>query len=131
MGIAVPGMREWVPMAVGLAAGAIVAYADNYAFGGEISPAIIVGMLLAVTAALGAVLGRRGWLPGMAAWTCIPLAHLARHVLGMPDTLRPNTYGSIMLLAAFTLGVAIVGVGCGLMCRKVGIGTASRASEPT
>jgi hypothetical protein len=116
--------------AVGIAAGAVVAYVDNVAFGGEISPVVIVAMLLAATAMFGLVWGGRGWLPAFSAWACIPLAHLVKHVLGLPDTLHPNTYASILLLAAFTLGVTLAGTGGGLVFRSLGTGTARSGSKP-
>ena len=33
----------------------------------------------------------------------------------MPDTLHPNTYLSVLYLAIFTLAVAIIGFGFGLL----------------
>jgi len=33
------------------------------------------------------------------------LIHFVKHVLGLPDTLHPNTYGSILMLAVFSLVV--------------------------
>ena len=121
---------KWpVPLGVGLAAGAAIVYVDNYAFEGEVSPIIIVAMLLAATATAGATWGRRGWVAAIAAWACVPLAHLAKHVLGLPDTLHPNTYASILLLAAFTLVVATVGTVCGVLVRRLTTGSASSDSK--
>jgi len=111
-------LSTWpVRLAVGLAGGAAMAYVDNFAFEGEVSPIVIVAMLLAATAAAGASWGRRGWLAAAAAWVCVPVAHVVKHVLGLPDTLHPNTYVSIMYLAAFTLVVAIIGTGSGVLLR--------------
>jgi hypothetical protein len=47
------------------------------------------------------------------------LAHLIKHVLGLPDTMQPNTYTSILMLAAFTLAVATIGTGCGILLRRL------------
>ncbi|MBE0594716.1 MAG: hypothetical protein IH616_20190, partial [Gemmatimonadales bacterium] len=47
-----------------------------------------------------------------------------------PDTLHPNTYASILLLAAFTLGVTLAGTGGGLVFRSLGTGTARSGSKP-
>jgi hypothetical protein len=119
-----------VRTAIGLAAGAIIACVDNFAFGGEVSPMVIVILLLATTAMAGIVWGGRGWLPALSAWACVPLVHLVKHVLGLPDTIQPNTYNSILLLAAFTLGVALVGIGCGLSFRRLASGPRVAIRDP-
>jgi len=48
-------------VAVGLAAGLAIAYVDNVAFEGEVSPIVTVAMLLATTTTAGGFSGRRGW----------------------------------------------------------------------
>lgn len=116
--------NKWsVRLGIGFAAGATIAYVDNFAFEGEASPIIIVAMLLAATAIAGGIWGQRGWVAVAAAWASVPLAHVVKHVLGLPDTLQPNTYMSILMLAAFTLVVAALGTGCGLLIRRLTTGT--------
>lgn len=105
-------------------------YVDNFAFEGEVSPIVIVAMLLAVTVAVGAAWGRRGWVAAAVAWACVPVAHLVKHVLGLADTLHPNTYASILLLAAFTLLVAILGTGLGVSIGGRRPGVTSPAVTP-
>jgi predicted membrane protein len=102
-------------LALGLGVGIAIACVDNFAFGGEVSPIVIVGLLIVSTTTFGGVWGRAGWMPVLAAWMCVPLAHLVKHVLGLPDTLQPNTYTSILMLAAFTLAVATVGTVAGML----------------
>jgi hypothetical protein len=111
-----------VRLAAGLVAGATVVWVDNVAFEGEVSPIVVVALLLAATGAAGVVWGRRGWLAAAATWACVPAAHVIKHALGLPDTLHPNTYMSILYLAAFTLIVAAAGTGCGVLVRRLGIG---------
>ena len=111
-----------MPLGVGIAAGAAIVYVDNFAFEGEVSPIIIVALLLAATAAAGFIWGRHGWVAAIAAWVCVPLAHLIKHLLGLPDTLHPNTYASILMLAAFTLVVAAIGTGCGVLLGRLTTG---------
>jgi hypothetical protein len=120
----------WRPLVTGLVAGAAIVYVDNWAFGGEVSPLIIVGLLLAATVIAGALWGRSGWIAATVSWACIPLAHAVKHVLGWPDTLHPNTYTSILYLAAFTLVVAAFGTGCGVLARRLAIGTPRRDQGP-
>jgi hypothetical protein len=113
-----PFLLNWpAQLGAGLLAGAAIVCVDNFAFEGEVSPIIIVGLLLAATALAGATWGRRGGLTAAVTWACVPLAHLVKHALGWPDTLHPNTYTSILYLAVFTLVVATVGIGCGLFAR--------------
>jgi hypothetical protein len=52
-------------------------------------------------------------------WASVPLAHVIKHVLGLPDTLHQNTYTSILYLAAFTLSVATLGAACGMLARRL------------
>jgi len=101
-------------ISLGVAAGAAIAAVDTVALAGEVSPIVIVALLLAATSGAGAFWGRRGWPFGIASWACIPLAHLARHVMGWPDTLQLNTYASIGMLAAFSLAVVAIGTACGI-----------------
>ena len=102
-------------LAVGLVAGAVIAGIDAFAFGGEVSPIVIVSLLLLATTAVAGLWGRAGRLAAAAAWVCLPLGHLVRHVLGLPDTVQPNTYASILLLAAFTFVIAVLGTGAGML----------------
>jgi len=103
----------------GFAAGVAIAAVDNFAFEGEVSPIVIVGMLFTVTAIAGRIWGWRGGLASVVAWVCVPLPHVVKHLLGLPDTLQPNTYTSILMLAAFTFAIAGIGTGCGVLLRKL------------
>ena len=112
-------LSKWhAPAAFGLVAGALAIYIDNVAFEGEASPIVVVITLLVVTATAAAVWGRRGWLANAIAWACVPAAHVAKHLLGLPDTLHPNTYRSIAMLAVFTLVVAVVGTAAGTLVHR-------------
>ena len=123
------GSVTWlVRFGVGLAAGIGIAYVDNYAFRGEVSPIVVVVMLLALTSAAAGIWGRRGWITATAAWICVPLAHLVKHVVGLPDTLHPNTYGSILMLAGFTFVVAALGTGAGMLVHRSAVRAESGTS---
>jgi hypothetical protein len=122
-----PILSKWPKLlGAGLVAGAVIVYVDNCASEGEVSPIIIIALLLAATAIAGAMWGRTGWVTAAVTWACVPLAHIVKHVLGLPDTLNPNTYTSILYLAAFTLGVAVAGTGCGVMVRRLASGPVRR-----
>ena len=93
----------------GIACGTAIALVDNLAHGGEVSPVVIVVLLLAASVAAGALWGLSGW-PAMALiWVAVPAPHVVLLAVGLPDTLHPATWPSIGQLAAFT---ALV-VGCG------------------
>jgi hypothetical protein len=126
-----PILSKWpLHLGVGLIAGAAIVYVDNFAFAGEVSPIIIVALLLAATATAGAMWGRRGWLAAAVTWACVPLAHFVKHVLDLPDTLHPNTYTSILYLAVFTLVVATVGTACGVLVRRLATGPVRHEQKP-
>jgi len=120
-----------VRLGLGLAAGAIIVYIDNFAFEGEVSPIVIVAMLLVVTATAGALWGWQGWITAVTAWACVPLAHVVKHILGLPDTLQPNTYTSIFYLAVFSLVVTIIGAGLGMLVHRLATGNTDHRSQPT
>jgi hypothetical protein len=83
-------------------------------------------MLVAIAATAAGIWGRYGWIAAGGAWMLVPLAHLIKHVLSVPDTLHPNTYGSILMLAAFTLAVTALGTGVGMLIHR----GSGRASHP-
>lgn len=102
----------------GFVAGLVIAFVDNIAFQGEVSPIVIVVMLLIAAATAAGLWGRQGWIAAAGTWLCVPLVHLVKHVFGLPDTLHPNTYTSILMLAAFTLAVTALGAGGGLLIHR-------------
>jgi hypothetical protein len=119
---------DWrVRLAAGAVAGGLIVYIDNFAFAGEVSPVVVIGLLFVVTFAAGEMWGLRGWDAALVAAACVPLAHIAKHLLNLPDTLHPNTYGSILSLAAVCVLVSAVGLGCGAAVRGLqGKWTSSR-----
>lgn len=108
-----------VVLGIAVVLGVVIAAVDNVAIEGEVSPIVIVGMLLVATAIVGMLGARRAWLAALAVWVWVPLAHVVKHVLGMHDTLHPNTYVSIMMLGVFTLVVALVGTALGVLARRL------------
>ncbi|MGC1459457.1 MAG: hypothetical protein WA825_14370 [Steroidobacteraceae bacterium] len=98
---------------MGTVVGVIIASIDNFAFGGEVSPILILGMLLVATAVAGYFWGIRCAPAVMLIWIFVPALHLVNLGLGLPDTLHPRTYGSALKLAAFTAVVAVIGAAGG------------------
>lgn len=118
-----------VRLAAGLMVGLVIAGVDNFAFEGEVSPIVIVVLLLAATTITMAIWGGKGIWAALAAWLCLPLAHFFKHIFGLPDTLQPNTYVSILALAAFTFGVACVGAGIGVLIHRGVVGRSSNGEK--
>jgi hypothetical protein len=112
------GTSRFGRISLGLLAGAAIAYLDNGAFRGEVSPILVLATLLLVAALAAGVWGRRAVIAAVACWACLPLTHIVKHALGLPDTLQPNTYLSIAYLAAFSLLITAAGVGVGLIIHR-------------
>jgi hypothetical protein len=110
---------------LGLLAGGLISAVDNFAFGGEVSPIMIVILLAGASATL-AYLFRNAWVTALAVWICMPLVHVAKHLAGLPDTIQPNTYASILMLAIFTLIVSLAGAGAGAGLRHSHSGSSGR-----
>lgn len=103
---------------IGIVAGVTISIIDNYAFEGEVSPIVIVLLLLAASGFAGLLYSWRGWFSVFVMWMFVPAAHLIKYVLGLPDTLHPNTLNSILKLAIFTLVVVTIGISGGVLLRK-------------
>ena len=106
-------------LGIGLIVGLVIALVDNFSLSGEVSPIVIVALLLAAAFACGANWGWRGWPAAAGVWMFVPSSHLVKHVLDLPDTLHPNTYKSILMLAAFSFVVTAIGLGCGALSQKL------------
>jgi hypothetical protein len=111
--------RRSVLVGGGFVTGLTIGFVDNFAFRGEVNPIMVVAMLLAATVVPGFIFGLRGWVAAATTWVCIPLVHVVKHLLDLPDTMHPNTYVSILVLAAFTFVVSAVGIGCGMFLRVI------------
>jgi hypothetical protein len=107
---------------VGLIAGIIIVYIDNFAFQGEVSPILIVVMLLFSTIIVGALWKWHAWIAAVTVWICVPAAHVVKHLLGLPDTLHPNTYTSILMLAIFTFVISAIGFLFGTLINRISKG---------
>ena len=113
-------LSNWqMRLLVGLIAGAVIVFIDNFAFQGEVSPIVIVIMLLVSNITVGAIWKWQAWIATVTIWICVPLAHVVKHLLGLPDTLHPNTYTSIFMLAVFTFVVSSIGFLFGTLINKV------------
>lgn len=109
---------------IGLAIGSCIAFTDNYAFEGEISPVVIVAFLFISAFSVVALFGNPGCIAAIGIWFCLPISHFIKIGLGLPDTLHPATFRSAVLLAVFTLIVVSIGSACGMVFRRLAYGAA-------
>jgi hypothetical protein len=101
----------------GIACGVAIALVDGVASGGEVSPVVVVALLLAASAAIGALWGFSGWPAAVVVWAAVPAPHAVKLSIGLTDTLHPNTWASIAQLAGFTAVVVAIGGGGGALLR--------------
>ena len=100
----------------GIACGVAIALVDGFANGGEVSPVVVVALLLAASAAIGALWGLSGWPAAAIVWAALPAPHVIKLAIGLTDAQHPSTWASIAQLAGFTgVVVAIGGVGGALL----------------
>ena len=104
-------------MRLGLAAGLVVSAVDLYAAGGHVPPVVIVALQVIASGALGALWGGAGWAGAIAVALPLPAVHAIRHARGWPDTISPNTWDSIVMMALFALAVAGAGFAAGAVLR--------------
>ncbi len=109
----------WLRAGTAALVGCGIAAVDSFAAGGEVSPIVMVAMLVVSCAAAGVVWGVRARLVAVMIWVWLPMAHVLKHALGLPDTIYPNTYSSIAKLGLFTFVVSAIGLGFGLALRRL------------
>jgi hypothetical protein len=100
-------------------AGVSISAVDNFLFGGEVTPILPVLLLLFGAIGVGCLRGTGKWFAIVLLWVWLPMAHVLKHMFDVRDTLQPNTYDSIAILAAFTLAVALSGLVIGIGLRRV------------
>lgn len=84
------------------------------------SPIVVVAVLLAFSGVIAFAWNRRAMVPLLMLWAPLPVSHAVRMALGLPDTLHPDTVGSLIALAAFAMLVVAVGGSVGALLRKSG-----------
>jgi hypothetical protein len=113
-----PRFRELLPYAAAAALGVLTAGIDVSApFGDDTEKATLL-LLAAFSGLLGFLLPRGPWRWALAVAVWLPLGHLVLHVLGLKDTINPNTYATILLLLPVSLVACSVGAYAGAFLRK-------------
>jgi NhaP-type Na+/H+ or K+/H+ antiporter len=109
-----------IELAFGLLAGVAIAAVDRFALRGEVSPLVIIAMLLAAALLAGSLWGIRGWIAAIAMWVCVPGARSMEYALSRRDALEPNAFQSTVILAASTFAVTAIGFAIGLAIKRTG-----------
>lgn len=104
---------------VSVVVGILLSVIDNFASGGELSPIVIVVLLFVAVLIYGLLWGWKGWNSAVATWMWLPLIHLVKRAANLPDTIHPNTFQSILLLAVFSLVVSGVGLSLGAIINRL------------
>lgn len=94
--------------------GLVIAYVDLFADRGEISPAVVLFLLLIA----GAIHRKFSLLLAVLTAVSLPAVHLALHVAGRKTTLQPDTVTSILMIGAVSACAATIGVLIGAAARR-------------
>jgi hypothetical protein len=98
--------------------GLLIAAADVAApFGDDTAP-FIVFLWLLTSGVLGFARPRRPWWWAVSVGPWLPLTHLIRHALGWSGPIRPDTYGSALILLVFSVAVCSLGAYGGALARR-------------
>jgi len=98
--------------------GLFISALDNYAFEGEISPIFIIMLLFLFSSGMALIINTEAYILSIIIWVFLPAVHFIKHLLGLSDSIQPNTYESILLLALVTFAVSQVGFMVGCTIRK-------------
>jgi hypothetical protein len=91
---------------------------DLFADGGEISPAVVLALLLTAGAIVGAIHKRFSLLLAVLTAVSLPVVHLALHISGRKTTLQPDTVASILMVGLVAGCAATIGVLIGAAARR-------------
>ncbi len=98
--------------------GLIIVCVDLFADRGEISPAVVLALLLGAGAIVGAIHKRFSVLLAVLTAVSLPGIHLALHLAGRKTTLQPDTVTSILMVGVVAVCAATIGVLIGAAARR-------------
>ena len=98
--------------------GLIIVCVDLFADRGEISPAVVLALLLSAGAIVGAIHKRFSVLLAVLTAVSLPGIHLALHLAGRKTTLQPDTVTSILMVGVVAVCAATIGVLIGAAARR-------------
>lgn len=92
---------------------------DKAAPFGDDTSQFTVFLWLVFSGLLGFAVPRRPWRWAVLMGPWLPLTHLLVHAMGLPDSIRPNTYTAILILVPVSLAVCSLGVYAGAFARRL------------
>ena len=98
--------------------GLLIAAADVLSPFGDDSAKLSILLWLLASAALGFARPGRPWAWAVLVGPWLPLTHLGAASCGLPGSIYPNTYGSILLLFPVAAAVCSVGAYGGALVRR-------------
>jgi hypothetical protein len=108
--------------AMAVAHGLLVAAFDVAAPFGDDTEKCTVLLWLLSCGSLGLLRPRRPWRWALLVGPWVPAVHAARHALGLPDSLNPNTYVTVLILLPVSLAVCLAGAYAGSLVGRAGRG---------
>lgn len=103
--------------------GLVVVCVDLFADRGEISPAVVLVLILIAGAIVGAIHGRFSLVLAVLTAVSLPAIHLALHLAGRKTTLQPDTVTSILMVGLVAVCAATIGVLIGAAARRTVVRT--------
>src|SRR5262245_24729450 len=101
-----------------IALGLAVAWFDVAApFGDDTAKGTLL-LWVACCGALGYLQPRRPWRWAVLVGPWVPAGHFAVHALGLPASLSPDTYATILFLVPLSLAVCLVAAYAGSLARR-------------
>jgi len=95
-----------------------IVFVDLFADGGEISPAVVLSLLLVAGAIIGVIHSRFSFWLALLISISLPAVHLILHLRGYKTKLQPDTVASILLVGMVALCTACIGVLIGASARR-------------
>lgn len=103
---------------IGLIIGLTISVIDNYAFKDELSPVVLVLMLLTVSGFSGLLFGWHGWFTVFIIWLFVPATNFIKYIFDLKSTLHPNTINSILKFTLFSFAITVIGFAIGVILRR-------------
>ncbi len=105
-------------MAIAAVLGLLIAALDRASLFGDDSAQFTALLWLLSSGLLGFALPRRPWLWASLIGPWLSLTNSVLHVLGLPGSVHPDTYLTILILLPLSLAVCLLGAYVGALARR-------------
>jgi hypothetical protein len=111
-------ISQAIAIVIASISGLFIAAIDRAALFGDDSAQFTVFLWLVFSGLLGFARPHRPWLWAVLIGPGLPLTSLVLHVLGLPGSVHPDTYTTILLLLPISLAVCSFGAYGGALVRR-------------